>query len=203
MNCKNAAIIFIFFIIFSFCILCLPSITSIDVQCIKYIQTLFADVNSQIPIIMGGTVFYVMTIIPLFIVSCYFYLKKLYRKIFLYCSVPFIAYFVNSVIKIITDRPRPPIELQIEEHMSSSSYVSRHTFVSACIYLLFIYLVCTYCKNKVLRFFLILVSLLWILFEGFSRIWLGVHHPSDVIGAFILSIPFVIVYIRIFQKSNS
>ena len=108
--------------------------------------------------------------------------------------------FINSIIKIIVQRPRPPIELQFEEHMSSYSYVSRHTFLSACVWGIFIYIVLKYCKNRLIKSLVIVISILWIIFEGFSRIWMGVHYPTDVIGAFILSLVFIIFYIRLTQK---
>ena len=39
-----------------------------------------------------------------------------------------------------------------------------------------------------------MLSVFWILFVGFSRIWLGVHSPSDVIGAYILGLCLLSVY---------
>ncbi len=203
MNCKNAAILFIIFLIFSFIVLFIPYITQVDIACIKYVQEILSGVNSQIPISAGGTVFYIMLCFPLAIGNLYFLLHKMYRNIFLFSAVPFVAYFINSIIKTIVQRPRPPIELQFEEHMSSSSYVSRHTFVTACLFGVFVYFVCQYCKNKFLKYILIGLSFIWVLFEGFSRVWMGVHNPTDVIGALILACVFLIFYIRLIQKLSS
>ncbi len=202
MNCKNALIIFIIFLIFSFIVMSIPFVTEADVTCIKYVQSILSEVNSQIPIASGGVIFYIMICIPLFLGNLYFLFRKMYKNIFLFSAVPFVSYFINSIIKAVIQRPRPPIELQIEEHMSSSSYVSRHTFVTACVFGIFIYFVCLYCRNKLLRNFLIIISAIWIVFEGFSRIWLGVHNPTDVIGALILACVFLIFYMRLIQKLN-
>lgn len=200
MNCKNAAILFLFFLAFSLAVLLIPSVTQYDILCIKCVQEFLSEFSSQIPIAAGGIIFYIMTCLPLVITGIYFLIHKMYRNMFLFTAVPFIAYFINSIIKTIVQRPRPPLELQFEEHMSSSSYVSRHTFVTACLWGMFIYVVCKYCKNKFLKYFLILISALWIIFEGFSRVWMGVHNPTDVIGALILAGAFIIFYIRLVQK---
>ena len=200
MNSKNALILFIIFLIFSFAVCIIPEITQYDIECIKYVQSGLSDINSQIPIMAGGIIFYAMTFLPILIGCTYFFLNKMYKNIFLFGAVPFLAYFINSIIKAIVQRPRPPIELQIEEHMSSSSYVSRHTFVTACVFSIFIYFVCKYCKNKLLKLILVIMSAVWITFEGFSRVWLGVHNPTDVIGALILACIFFIVYVRLIEK---
>lgn len=196
MNYKTALILLFIFLVFTFIVIFVPDVTQLDIEIIKNIQKSLAGYNSQIPVMFGGILFYIITCFPLAIAGIYFCVKKMYKNIFLYTVVPFLAYLINSIVKIIVQRPRPSIELQIEEHMKSSSYVSRHTFVTACLWGMFIYLVCKYCKNRHLKFFFILISVIWIVFEGFTRIWAGVHNPTDVVGAFILSGVFLILYIK-------
>ena len=199
MNCKYLVILFLIFLLFSFMVISIPIITEYDITVIKYVQNILNWVNPIIPISLGGIVFYIITCLPLVIEGLYFLFNRMYKCIFLYALVPFTAYFLNSIIKIIVSRPRPPLELQIEEHMKSSSYISRHTFVTACVWGIFVYFICKYCKNKFLKYFLIIISFLWIIFEGFSRIWIGVHYPTDVIGALIFSSVFIIFYILLIE----
>ena len=200
MNCKNAAILFIIFIIFSFAVCLIPQITYFDILGIKYVQDLLIDFNREIPLISGGILFYIMTVLPIFTGGVYFFVNKMYRNIFLFATVPFLAYFINGVIKIIVHRQRPPLDLQFEEHIKSYSYVSRHTFITACVWGIFIYLVCKYCTNKIFKYFVCTIAAVWIIFEGFTRIWSGVHNPTDVVGALILACVFIIFYIRLIQK---
>ena len=197
MTYKNAIILFLVFIIFSILVCTIKQISDFDTSTIIYIQNLMSNINSDIPVIAGGLAFYTINIVPLVVCCLYFLRKKMYKNMVLFGAIPFLTYFLNSIIKWIANRPRPPIELQFEEHMSSSSYVSRHTFITACLWGMLICFVCKYCKNNILKYSLISISVLWILFEGFSRVWMGVHNPTDVIGALILSIVFVMVYSRI------
>ena len=52
-------------------------------------------------------------IIPLIIGFIFFYKRLLIIDLLLFSSAPLVAYILNSIIKIVVQRPRPPIELQI------------------------------------------------------------------------------------------
>ena len=54
-------------------------------------------------------------------------------------------------------------------------------------------------KNKILKITGIVFSVLWIILLGFSRIWLGVHNPTDVVGAYLLGSVLLILYIKLIK----
>ena len=182
------------FLVFTCFVMYSPEVSSFDIEMIKRVQELLSGADDRIPAVCGGILFYLMSFAPVFTGAFLLIKNKKPQSAALYITAPFAAYFINSIIKVIVNRPRPPIELQIEEHMSSSSYISRHTFLTAALWGIFICIILKYCTNKPLKYFLIFISLCWILLEGFSRVWLGVHHPSDLLGALIFAVFFVIVY---------
>ena len=39
-----------------------------------------------------------------------------------------------------------------------------------------------------------------ILFTGFTRLWLGVHYPTDLLGGYTLGLMFVLIYADIEKR---
>lgn len=105
---------------------------------------------------------------------------------------------INNVIKLILARARPDINpLMIE---NTYSFPSGHSMMSIILYGYLIYLLYNNFKGKKYRWLLISVLSILILCIGFSRIYLGVHYVSDVIGGFVLGIAYLILYIDISKK---
>ena len=72
--------------------------------------------------------------------------------------------------------------------------------MSMILYGYLIYLLYNNFKNKKYRWLLVSVFSILILCIGFSRIYLGVHYVSDVIGGFVLGIAYLILYIDVSKK---
>ena len=72
--------------------------------------------------------------------------------------------------------------------------------ISMAFYGFLIYLIYKYIKNKYLKVFSICGMSLLIVMIGISRIYLGVHYTSDVIGGFLISISYLIVFIKFSNK---
>ena len=106
--------------------------------------------------------------------------------------------FLNQFLKIVFQRPRPEEYRLISE--SGYSFPSGHSMVSMAFYGLLIYIVYRYVKNVYVKYGLMVILFMLILFIGISRIYLGVHYTSDVMGGFLLSISYLIVFIRVTNK---
>ena len=105
---------------------------------------------------------------------------------------------LNQLLKRIVQRPRPT-EFRIVEE-SGYSFPSGHSMVSMAFYGYLIYLIYKYVKNKYLKWISIILLSILICFIGISRIYLGVHYTSDVLGGFFISISYLIIYISAVNK---
>ncbi len=105
---------------------------------------------------------------------------------------------INFLLKNILQRPRPTEFRLIDE--SGYSFPSGHSMVSMAFYGFLIYLIYKYVKNKKLKLILITFLSLLIFSIGISRIYLGVHYTSDVIGGFLIAISYLIIYTRIVKR---
>ena len=102
------------------------------------------------------------------------------------------------IIKHVIQRPRPEGYRLVPE--TGYSFASGHSLNAMVFYSFLIYLVHTNIKNKSLRIFLEILLGLWILLIGFSRIYLGVHYASDVLGGFVFGFICVSLYIKYVYK---
>ena len=118
----------------------------------------------------------------------------------------FLALFINMILiaiinyflKIIFLRDRPLDLMLIYE--SGYSYPSGHSMIAVFFYGFIIFLLWNLKIEKTYKYLLSFLLILLIILIGISRIYLGVHFPSDVIGGYSISICLLIVYISIVRS---
>ena len=87
------------------------------------------------------------------------------------------------LVKLIVARPRPTFEHL--QQLSSLSFPSEHTTQAAAIYLT-IAILLSKGLNRGLRQLVIVLALLIAVVVAWSRVYLGVHYPSDVAAGLVL-----------------
>ncbi len=137
------------------------------------------------------------TIIILVIILL-FILKNNYRMMVLMMTI--VSTISNQVIKFIIRRPRPEVLKLIEQ--GGYSYPSGHSMICVALYGLFLYFVVVNIKNKYLKYGLCSLLVLLIVSVGISRIYVGVHYASDVLGGFILSTAELILFVNYTRMHN-
>lgn len=197
---KALIILLILFICLTLSVKFLPLVTTLDWSVIMIVQHFLQNIPIWIPEFPDCVMYSLMITLAIISGTIYFFRKKLFKQIVFLWSVPLVTFLLNCIIKPLVHRVRPPFELQLSVHPHSLSYVSSHSLVTMCLWGMVIYFVYKNCTNNYIKNSIIALSSFWILFVGFSRVWLGVHHPTDVLGAYILGLILVILYIKGFEK---
>ena len=140
----------------------------------------------------GGAIFLIILTIVLFFVIKN---RKIGLSIF---SNLVIVTVLNQLLKRILQRPRPTEFRIIEE--TGYSFPSGHSMISMAFYGYLIYLICKYVKNKYVKWISIVLLGILICSIGISRIYLGVHYTSDVLGGFLISVSYLVIYISAVNK---
>ncbi len=127
----------------------------------------------------GSTV--ILSII--FISALYFTLRGRFNKAHIVILTGVTAMLTSSILKQIIARPRPSLWEPLD-HVSSFSFPSGHALVTAAVFgVLAMFLAERFTERK--RLIYIATDVL-LFFIGLSRIYLGVHWPSDIIGGWLI-----------------
>ena len=110
-----------------------------------------------------------------------------------------ITMILNQAIKLLVRRPRPTVLRLIQQN--GFSFPSGHAMASIALYGFLIYYVYQNTKNKYWKVFLMTALTLLIIGIGLSRIYLGVHYPSDVLAGFSLALVVLIGTIDWYHKN--
>ena len=108
-----------------------------------------------------------------------------------------IVYLTNVLIKTIVARPRPDVLKLV--HETGYSFPSGHAMVATGFYGFLIYISYKKIENKALRNTIIAMLSILIFLIGISRIYLGAHYATDIIGGFIIGAIYLIAFIKIIQ----
>ena len=136
--------------------------------------------------------------IPILIIVCIFIIIKNKWYFYTLSTSYLLSGIVVFITKILVARPRP-LEALIKIP-SSYSFPSGHTLTSLIFYMTLFYLM-TEKSNKLIRITFGLLFCFLIVVVAFSRVCLGVHFFSDVVGGFILGIPCLLCCINIIEKN--
>lgn len=138
-----------------------------------------------------------------------FLLTKRRKDALIYSGILYSGIVLNLILKLIIHRPRPDYLPIVNE--SSFSFPSGHAMNSFVFFAALCYFIFRETKNLKLTIIVSLVSIFIVIAIGISRIYLGVHFPSDIIAGwiagfiwFISAILFekVIIFERLYKRSK-
>lgn len=102
------------------------------------------------------------------------------------------GWFLNWALKQTFDRPRPDLVPHLREVMSSS-FPSGHALTSAAVYLTLGTLLMRLAQGRLAKFYCIVVAMLATLLVGSTRVFLGVHYPTDVLAGWLIGLSWALV----------
>jgi len=132
-----------------------------------------------------------------------FYKKNHKREAVLFFFIVFSGFAINNIIKYLLKVARPDIDPLFS--IDFYAFPSGHAMNSLIFYGLLSYFTFHFTKNRGLSVLTAILSTILILLVGFSRLYLGVHYPSDVLAGFAvgfwwLSTAILIDKTRVFYK---
>jgi len=99
---------------------------------------------------------------------------------------------LNAWLKGFMGRPRPSVVPHLT-WVLSESFPSGHAMLSAIVYLTLGALLAQLTQRRRLKAYLLGVALLLTLLIGVTRVYLGVHYPTDVLGGWVAGLAWALL----------
>lgn len=136
--------------------------------------------------------------------------RKHRRESFIFSILLLMGVVTTSLLKILLKVPRPQISALVIEN--SYSYPSGHALNALLFYGTISFFIYHFTKNKKISLIVSILATLLIFLIGLSRVYLGVHHPSDVLAGYIagfwlftttIFVDKTIIFFRMIRESSS
>lgn len=147
----------------------------------------------------GGEVF--IFVYTLIIARVFYFWKKWKMEAYFLAGNLLVMGVVSTVFKYIINRSRPDLLYLIDKPMGPS-FPSWHTASSMVVALTLVIIINQRMRHhmgkRCLQFLLVCIAIL----TAISRIYLGVHYPSDIVGGWLLAITIVIAVFPYYDKKR-
>src|SRR5215207_8803809 len=122
----------------------------------------------------------------------YLLLYRLYRNAAFVLVASLGGWLLNDVLKAMFARPRPSVVPHLRE-VGSASFPSGHALTSAVVYLTLGTLLMRVAEGRLLKWYCIAVAMLTTVLVGLSRLYLGVHYPTDVLAGWLVGLSWALI----------
>ncbi|MBC1371596.1 phosphatase PAP2 family protein [Listeria booriae] len=135
-------------------------------------------------------------ILTVIVVVILFFMRKFVVGLWFGGTVLVCAVLLNTILKDVFQRPRPNFDRLIAE--TGFSFPSGHATGSTVFYgLAAMFLIFTV-RQMWAKIVIGVVGLGWIFFIMYSRVYLGVHYPTDVLGGFLFGIASIFISLGVY-----
>lgn len=144
---------------------------------------------------LAGAVFIV--IITIVLAGAFYFRKEIYNSLYILLTLGG-TLVLNMTLKIFFKRTRPDLwSLLVVE--KSYSFPSGHAMISMALALTLIVL--TY--HSRVRWVSLSLGLFYVLIIGFSRLYLGVHYPTDILGGWLISSIWIVLATKFMFRNTA
>ena len=114
-------------------------------------------------------------------------LTKFYKEAVMLAGTMLVGVTVSQSLKHLINRPRPDVVSHLTE-FSSPSFPSGHAMNNMLFATVITYLSWRVFKRKRWSVLIGVMMYVWAILVGFSRLYLGVHYPTDVLAGWALGL---------------
>lgn len=125
-------------------------------------------------------------------VTLQFFLRRKPRSAMFLALATISGTVISNILKGLFDRPRPELTAIME--YGRGSFPSGHSTMSAVVYLTLGIMLAVGTRERKLKIFYVAVALVLIVLVGFSRLYLGVHYPTDVAAGWAIGASWAILW---------
>lgn len=128
----------------------------------------------------------VLTLLSLFVIA-FFLMRRQYHASFLVVLTSLGGALLMQNLKVLFGRPRPDLVPHLVD-VNSLSFPSGHALSAATVYLTLAALLSRLVKERRLKVYVVVVAFVLVFLVGASRVYLGVHWPTDVVAGWAIGL---------------
>ena len=114
-------------------------------------------------------------------VAGYLLIVRKYHAMWLVLAATLGGLLISTLLKHLIDRARPDLVHHLS-HVYTSSFPSGHSMLSAVVYLTLGALLTRLASERRVKLYFLAAALLLTFLVGVSRVYMGVHYPTDVLA---------------------
>jgi undecaprenyl-diphosphatase len=126
------------------------------------------------------------------VIAGFLWLEGKHRLVVLLLATTASGALISQALKMAFARPRPDIVPHLS-HVMTSSFPSGHSLLSAVVYLTLGVMVAAAVPHNSQKIYALAVAVFITLIVGASRVYLGVHYPTDVLAGWLAGLVWALV----------